>query len=255
VADRVEEFGSLDGCDPYDLLGVTPDAGPADIRVAYRRAMRDGAHPDRGGTEASAKLINAAYSVLSQRREAFDAWKRARNDSASAPPFFRDEYGWDSAPDDSSIWDDAQAGAAHGTGGNAWYVPPPGYTSVIDDTEVPWPPAPGPTPYPTPGYPPSGYAPPGYPPSGYAPPGYPPSGYAPPGYPPSGGNRHPRAVSGWAIAALVCSVLCALPGFFVSLYALRRVNRDGTRGRWLVIVALMINCLWLASMLGLLSFS
>ncbi len=45
------------------LLGVAPDAPPADVEAAYRRLMRL-AHPDTGGTAGLAAQLNAARAVL-----------------------------------------------------------------------------------------------------------------------------------------------------------------------------------------------
>ena len=62
---------------PYDVLGVKPDAGEAEIRKAYRKLAKQ-FHPDlnQGNTAAEARFkeINAAYDLLS------DATKRGRFD-------------------------------------------------------------------------------------------------------------------------------------------------------------------------------
>ena len=52
--------------DPYRLLGVSPDAGPEAIREAYIKKIKD-VHPDAGGSEELAKLVNQAYSFLKKR--------------------------------------------------------------------------------------------------------------------------------------------------------------------------------------------
>lgn len=71
--------------DYYEVLGVSKDAGPDDIKSAYRRlAMKH--HPDRNRGDASAeqafKECAEAYEVLS------DAEKRQRYDHQSRPnPF------------------------------------------------------------------------------------------------------------------------------------------------------------------------
>lgn len=50
---------------PYDVLGVSPDADDKVIKQAYRKAAKD-AHPDRdGGSEEQMQLVNAAYDILS----------------------------------------------------------------------------------------------------------------------------------------------------------------------------------------------
>jgi hypothetical protein len=50
------------------LLGVSPDADPADIRAAHRRLIAS-VHPDKGGTEALAAQINAARDLLLGQRQ------------------------------------------------------------------------------------------------------------------------------------------------------------------------------------------
>lgn len=49
--------------DPWRVLGVEPGADPAAIHAAYRRrAWRH--HPDRGGSLARMRELNAAYAAL-----------------------------------------------------------------------------------------------------------------------------------------------------------------------------------------------
>ncbi len=48
-----------------DILGVGPEADPAEIRAAYKRLMRM-AHPDKGGTSGLAAQLNAARDRLLQ---------------------------------------------------------------------------------------------------------------------------------------------------------------------------------------------
>jgi DnaJ-like protein len=65
--------------DYYEILQVHPHASQEMIKKAYRTLMGEmGAHPDLGGDEERAKLINEAYAVLSdpEVRRAYDA---ARN--------------------------------------------------------------------------------------------------------------------------------------------------------------------------------
>jgi molecular chaperone DnaJ len=59
--------------DLYDLLGLSRDATPDDIKRAYRRKAREH-HPDAGGDEEAFKQVTHAYQVLS------DPDKRARYD-------------------------------------------------------------------------------------------------------------------------------------------------------------------------------
>lgn len=59
--------------DPYETLGVSKDASPADIKRAYRSAAKK-AHPDAGGDPATFHALQRAHDVLS------DAERRARYD-------------------------------------------------------------------------------------------------------------------------------------------------------------------------------
>ena len=69
--------------DYYRILGVPENAGPDEIKKAFRRLAFEH-HPDRNpGREAEAaerfKEINEAYGVLSDpvKRREYDAWRRA----------------------------------------------------------------------------------------------------------------------------------------------------------------------------------
>lgn len=59
---------------PYDTLGVTPEASDKDIKTAYRKAAHK-THPDRDGGDAEAfHDIALAYDILSDpgRRQRYD---------------------------------------------------------------------------------------------------------------------------------------------------------------------------------------
>ena len=59
--------------DHYQILGVSRDATPQDIKKAFRKlAMKH--HPDKGGDEAKFKEIQQAYEVLSDpdKRQQYD---------------------------------------------------------------------------------------------------------------------------------------------------------------------------------------
>lgn len=57
----------------YDILGVAQDASAAAIKAAFRSLAQKN-HPDKGGSEALMKQIQAAYDVLgdAERRERYD---------------------------------------------------------------------------------------------------------------------------------------------------------------------------------------
>ena len=54
--------------DPYAVLGLTPDAGMAEIKRAYRKKAKK-LHPDVSGSDAEQfRLLYAAYKALSDER-------------------------------------------------------------------------------------------------------------------------------------------------------------------------------------------
>ena len=77
------------GRDPYEVLGVSPQATAEEIKQAYRRLARE-SHPDRNpddpGAEERFKELAAAYEVLSdpERRANFDRFGTAE---APSNPF------------------------------------------------------------------------------------------------------------------------------------------------------------------------
>jgi curved DNA-binding protein CbpA len=85
---------AADEDDPYTILGVTPDATPAQIAHAYRQLMRT-LHPD---SQHSSESVNsdsttlaaaaAAYAILRDpvRRAAYDRSRRSHQDQHAAPP-------------------------------------------------------------------------------------------------------------------------------------------------------------------------
>jgi curved DNA-binding protein CbpA len=78
--------------DYYEILQVHPRASEAMIKKAYRTLMGElGGHPDLGGDEERAKLINEAYRVLSDPdlRRAYDQARESRlpwGTAGGAPP-------------------------------------------------------------------------------------------------------------------------------------------------------------------------
>jgi DnaJ-like protein len=57
----------LDEQDPYRALGISPDASTREVRARFHQLAME-AHPDRGGSAAEMRKINAAYErVLASR--------------------------------------------------------------------------------------------------------------------------------------------------------------------------------------------
>lgn len=84
------DLEDLGGTDPYELLGVPPDADTADIQRAYRR-LAPRTHPDTGGDEESQKRLNLARQVLLDpiRRMEMDQrlrQRRAKDDELPEEP-------------------------------------------------------------------------------------------------------------------------------------------------------------------------
>lgn len=73
----------------YDVLGVTPEATTAQIRTAYRKAVRT-AHPDTGGDAETFHAVQSAYEILS------DETARGSYDHSLAHPGEGGDTRWDS---------------------------------------------------------------------------------------------------------------------------------------------------------------
>ena len=96
---------------PYEVLGVSPNASNEEIQAAYRQhALRW--HPDRNpNDEYSMRMmqrINAAWAILKDEhsRAAYDRWERGDANTASGP----------------DAWEQPPSGPPPG---GEWYRPPP----------------------------------------------------------------------------------------------------------------------------------
>ncbi len=71
--------------DYYEILGVSKNASPDELKKAYRRLAVQH-HPDRGGNEAQFKELNEAYEVLkdSSKRQRYDQFGHAGVGSSAA---------------------------------------------------------------------------------------------------------------------------------------------------------------------------
>jgi molecular chaperone DnaJ len=65
------------GSDPYQVLGVGPQASGEEIKAAYRALVKQH-HPDAGGDDTTILALNAAWEVLGdgERRRRFDQQRR-----------------------------------------------------------------------------------------------------------------------------------------------------------------------------------
>lgn len=100
--------------DYYEVLQVHPRASAEIVKKAYRTLMGEmGGHPDLGGDEERAKLINEAYSVLGDAslRQAYD---RAR--ARTAPRGYDGGLGGGSPGTGRPTWQ-GPAAAGRGPGG------------------------------------------------------------------------------------------------------------------------------------------
>jgi len=96
--------------DYYELLGVSDDVSPEDLKDTYRKLAKE-LHPDINsapGAEQRLKAVNQAYEVLedSKRRESYDALKLAHFDAL--PPQLRLStndlaFGWAGVDDVSEM--------------------------------------------------------------------------------------------------------------------------------------------------------
>jgi molecular chaperone DnaJ len=103
---------------PYEVLGVTPEAGADEVKAAFRKlAMRY--HPDRnpGNKEAEErfKQISEAYAVLRDpdARARFDRYGTTGNGAAGAPDFSTVDWRTIFREADIPINWDARQGAPH----------------------------------------------------------------------------------------------------------------------------------------------
>lgn len=71
--------------DYYEILGVSKNASPDELKKAYRRLAIQH-HPDRGGDEANFKELNEAYEVLKDdaKRKRYDQFGHAGVGSSAA---------------------------------------------------------------------------------------------------------------------------------------------------------------------------
>jgi len=57
--------GTEVGIDPFEILGVEPNATKDEVTKAYKKKAWD-AHPDRGGSNQEMMKVNAAFEAISR---------------------------------------------------------------------------------------------------------------------------------------------------------------------------------------------
>jgi len=81
--------------DYYQILGVSREASPDEIRKAYHKLAHQ-YHPDKGGDEKKFKEINEAYQTLSnkEKKAQYDKFGRVFEGGAGFEPGFDFGSGW-----------------------------------------------------------------------------------------------------------------------------------------------------------------
>lgn len=101
----------------YEVLGVAPDADPAEIKAAFRKRARK-MHPDVAGEEMSSfyLLLQHAHEVLSEpvRRAEYDRSLRGEAPSSSTPPPEPEERSHAASDEPPRIWGERVPGEAYG---------------------------------------------------------------------------------------------------------------------------------------------
>ena len=69
----------------YDILGISPNATPDQIRKAYIKLIKS-AHPDKGGDENEFEKITEAYYVLSKEIKRAEYDKKLNKAKRDATP-------------------------------------------------------------------------------------------------------------------------------------------------------------------------
>ncbi|MEH1014408.1 J domain-containing protein [Micromonospora sp. CPCC 206060] len=206
----------LGGRDPYEILGIGPEATTEEIVAAYRRKVRL-LHPDTAtGDARAATLLNLARDVLCDpdTRRAYD-----RQVADGVDPV-------DVEPPTTSLWDDDEVvpGAADSPHSDWRAQDPPDPEPVV--TEV-YPDSP---PYPPPPYPPSPYPPPPSP---------------PPHWPPPLASRPQSSGMPLGVLALILSFVCGPVGLIMGIIALTRNPPPGSADRICAFIAVGVTGLLL----------
>lgn len=233
----------LGGADPYQVLGVTPDATPQEVTQAYRRLIRH-LHPDVSPhDEEAAKLVNLAREVLRdpELRAEYDLSSARRSGQRPDGSAEADDLTDEEANDKSSTsaWDadDIVTGVP---------TPPPrqGHPRTTPPRPGPAPPS-GPPPWQEPPLNPTRFGPPTpHPESPYfqAPYNQPP--YTAP-HPPVYAPPRSSTIS-LGVWALISCFLCGPVGLILGIVALTRRPPGSSSDRVCAIIAVVWSLIGLA---------
>lgn len=69
IDDTIKQYGAQDQNvpDPYEVLGVKPDAKREEIDKAFKKRAFE-THPDHGGSQEEMVKVNAAYQAIKMMR-------------------------------------------------------------------------------------------------------------------------------------------------------------------------------------------
>lgn len=94
--------------DPFDVLGLTPDASNEEVRDAYLRLSRK-VHSDQGGTDALFRQVKWAYDELKDRPEKRSEKGSENNPKGSSGPYESKETGDTQEPNTDRSEEDLKA--------------------------------------------------------------------------------------------------------------------------------------------------
>ena len=238
------DFEDLGGANPYELLGVPPDADTTQIKLAYRFLVQT-MHSDRGGNEESLKRLNLAREVLLDPARRIDIDHRLRQQRGESDGIHREAPN----PEPHAAPSTSQFAWTYGTGPaqHSASQPTPEPLETPYEDQFTWKPGTGPSPQqaqreqhtdperaePSPPY--------QWQHVQYE------TTYRHYGYPPAQRNPYRRRWNRLAVASLVMTFVfwpLALPLAVSALVQIRRRNERGANLAWLAIaLGVLVLCI------------